>query len=72
MELSPDCDVIVGLDARGFLFGTPLSLSLKKPFVPVRKKGKLPGEVKQLTYTLEYGKVSIIFFRYEISQFYNF
>lgn len=57
---SPTPDVVVGLESRGFLFGTPLALALKVPFVPVRKKGKLPGEVKQVSFTLEYGTVRII------------
>uniref|UniRef100_A0A1B6D3W2 Adenine phosphoribosyltransferase n=1 Tax=Clastoptera arizonana TaxID=38151 RepID=A0A1B6D3W2_9HEMI len=48
-------DVIVGLEARGFLFGPLLAYELGVPFVPIRKKGKLPGEVKQVPYTLEYG-----------------
>lgn len=51
----PDVEIIVGLESRGFLFGTPLALALGVPFVPVRKKGKLPGELKQVLYTLEYG-----------------
>ncbi|XP_042856943.1 adenine phosphoribosyltransferase-like [Penaeus japonicus] len=51
----PDVDIIMGLDSRGFLFGAPLALALNKPFVPVRKKGKLPGELKKVSYTLEYG-----------------
>ncbi|KAG0712122.1 Adenine phosphoribosyltransferase [Chionoecetes opilio] len=51
----PAPDVVVGLESRGFLFGTPLALALKIPFVPVRKKGKLPGELKQVSFTLEYG-----------------
>lgn len=48
-------DVVVALDARGFLFGAPVALALGVPFVPVRKKGKLPGETVQYTYDLEYG-----------------
>ncbi|XP_076041224.1 adenine phosphoribosyltransferase [Oratosquilla oratoria] len=52
----PDVDVIVGLESRGFLFGTPLALKLKKPFIPIRKKGKLPGEVKQVSFVKEYGE----------------
>ncbi|KAK9872415.1 hypothetical protein WA026_017874 [Henosepilachna vigintioctopunctata] len=48
-------DVIVGLDSRGFLFGTIVALDLHLPFVPIRKKGKLPGPVITTTYTLEYG-----------------
>lgn len=51
----PAIDLVVGLEARGFLFGTLLALALKVPFVPLRKKGKLPGEVKQVSFTLEYG-----------------
>lgn len=50
-----DADVIVGPDARGFIFGTPISSRLKKPFVMVRKPGKLPGKVIQKNYDLEYG-----------------
>lgn len=51
----PTPDVVVGLESRGFLLGTPLAMALKLPFVPVRKKGKLPGKVKQVSYALEYG-----------------
>ncbi|MCS4536638.1 MULTISPECIES: adenine phosphoribosyltransferase [unclassified Mycoplasma] len=54
-ELAKDCDIIVGPDARGFLFGTPTAAILKKPFVMVRKPGKLPGEVISKNYDLEYG-----------------
>lgn len=54
-ELSKDVDVIVGPDARGFLFGTPTASFLSKPFVMVRKAGKLPGQVHQFSYNLEYG-----------------
>lgn len=55
-----DVDFVVGLDSRGFLLGPVISLELAKPFVPIRKKGKLPGKVLQQTYTLEYGEVVII------------
>ncbi|ORY25364.1 putative adenine phosphoribosyltransferase [Naematelia encephala] len=48
-------DVIVGLDARGFLFGPSLALRLGAAFVPVRKGGKLPGEVQVVKYEKEYG-----------------
>nr|WP_318024490.1 adenine phosphoribosyltransferase [Mycoplasmopsis gallinacea] len=50
-----DVDVIVGPDARGFLFGTPTAAQLKKPFIMVRKPHKLPGEVISMNYDLEYG-----------------
>ncbi|KZT58830.1 PRTase-like protein [Calocera cornea HHB12733] len=48
-------DVVVGLDARGFLLGPPLALRLHAAFVPVRKKGKLPGECVKVEYEKEYG-----------------
>ncbi|KAK0617860.1 phosphoribosyltransferase-like protein [Bombardia bombarda] len=48
-------DVIVGLDARGFLFGPSLALRLKASFVPVRKRGKLPGPCVTAAYEKEYG-----------------
>merc|ERR1712136_550015 len=46
----------VALDSRGFLFGNSMALAVKKPFVPVRKKGKLPGKCTSVCYTLEYGQ----------------
>lgn len=49
-------DVIVGLDARGFLFGPTLALQLGASFVPVRKAGKVPGAVVQAIYEKEYGQ----------------
>ena len=50
-----DFDVVVGLEARGFLFGVPIAEHFHKPFVPERKKGKLPRETVEITYKLEYG-----------------
>jgi len=52
-------DVIVGAESRGFIFGAPLAYNLKKAFVPVRKKGKLPCETVEATYDLEYGTATI-------------
>ena len=48
-------DVVVGLEARGFLFGPSLALKLGAGFVPVRKAGKLPGECVRAAYEKEYG-----------------
>ncbi|KAK3907000.1 phosphoribosyltransferase-like protein [Staphylotrichum tortipilum] len=48
-------DVVVGLDARGFLFGPSLALRLDASFVPVRKKGKMPGPCVTAAYEKEYG-----------------
>ena len=48
-------DIIVGLDARGFLFGPSLALRVGAGFVPVRKKGKLPGPTETASFEKEYG-----------------
>lgn len=52
-------DVIAGPESRGFIFGTPIAYNLHKPFVPIRKKGKLPRETVEIEYELEYGKAVI-------------
>ena len=54
-----DPDVIVGLESRGFIFGMPVAYNLHKPFVLVRKKGKLPRETVETSYDLEYGSATI-------------
>ena len=54
-----ECDVIAGAESRGFIFGMPLAYLLKKPFVLVRKAGKLPCETISKTYDLEYGSATI-------------
>ena len=54
-----DVDVIVGAEFRGFIFGMPMAYNLHKPFVPVRKKGKLPCETISQSYDLEYGQAEI-------------
>ncbi|MCR9144724.1 MAG: adenine phosphoribosyltransferase [bacterium] len=52
-------DVIAGVDARGFLLGVTIAYELNLPFVPVRKKGKLPFKTISEDYELEYGKATI-------------
>jgi len=52
---SVEADVIVGPEARGFIFGSSVAYSLQLPFVPVRKPEKLPREVIEYSYDLEYG-----------------
>ncbi len=54
-----DFDVVVGAESRGFIFGTPIAYNLHKPFVLVRKKGKLPCETVSMEYDLEYGSATI-------------
>ena len=53
-DLKPD--VIVGIESRGFIFAIPISMNLSLPFVPVRKKGKLPYKTLSASYELEYGE----------------
>ena len=55
LEFGVKPDVVVGLDARGFLFGPSLALRLNASFVPVRKQGKMPGPCVTAAYEKEYG-----------------
>ena len=50
---------LVAMESRGFLLGMPLALELNIPFICIRKKGKLPGEVSGVSYSLEYGNAEI-------------
>lgn len=54
-----DIDAIAGIESRGFLFGLMLANKMNLPFVPIRKKGKLPAETISQTYDLEYGSATI-------------
>ena len=54
-----EVDVIAGTESRGFIFGVPIAYNLHKPFVPIRKKGKLPRETVSKSYDLEYGSATI-------------
>ena len=54
-----DFDVIAGAESRGFIFGAPMAYKLHKPFVLIRKKGKLPSETVSVSYDLEYGSTEI-------------
>ncbi|MFT5742518.1 MAG: adenine phosphoribosyltransferase [Paracoccaceae bacterium] len=51
-----DIDVVIGLEARGFILGGAIAHQLGKGFVPIRKKGKLPGKTIEQAYALEYGE----------------
>ena len=52
-------DVVVGPESRGFIFGVPVAYAANKPFVPIRKKGKLPRATIEESYDLEYGKATV-------------
>lgn len=56
---SVDFDVVAGTESRGFIFGVPIAYTLGKPFIPIRKKGKLPCETISAKYDLEYGSAEI-------------
>ena len=52
-------DIVIGIESRGFMLGTPIALELGIGFIPVRKPGKLPFETVQIAYDLEYGCAAI-------------
>ena len=52
-------DAVVGVEARGFIFGAPLALRMECAFIPVRKAGKLPFRTRTASYTLEYGEAAV-------------
>ncbi|HIT76108.1 MAG TPA: adenine phosphoribosyltransferase [Candidatus Avipropionibacterium avicola] len=54
-----EVDVVVGVEARGFIVGAPVAIGIGSGFVPVRKPGKLPGPVISHSYTLEYGEATL-------------
>ncbi|MFT4166210.1 MAG: adenine phosphoribosyltransferase [Microlunatus sp.] len=54
-----EVDIVVGLEARGFIFGPAMALALGAGFVPARKPDKLPRAVESVTYDLEYGRTSL-------------
>jgi adenine phosphoribosyltransferase len=64
-NLDTKIEAVVGLEARGFIFGPQVALELQIPFLPIRKLGKLPGKVAKIDYDLEYGN-NILFDRNSI------
>ena len=58
-EIIKNADAIISIDARGFIFGSAISLVASKPMIVARKPGKLPGELFKKEYNLEYGKNSL-------------
>ncbi|KAL3997913.1 Phosphoribosyl transferase domain family protein [Acanthocheilonema viteae] len=56
IEIPVAIDAIASLEARGFLFGLQIAMILKVPFIPIRKKGKLPGKTYKEVYQKEYGE----------------
>ena len=58
-EIIKNCEAIISIDARGFIFGSAISLQASKPMVVARKPGKLPGDIIKQDYNLEYGESSL-------------
>ena len=58
-QIIKNAEAIISIDARGFIFGSAISLESSKPMIVARKPGKLPGELFEKTYSLEYGKNSL-------------
>lgn len=52
-------DAVAGIESRGFVLGAPIALALGVAFVPLRKRGKLPGPTLEETYALEYGEATL-------------
>tara|TARA_B100001029_G_scaffold108496_1_gene89541 strand:- start:113 stop:625 length:513 start_codon:yes stop_codon:yes gene_type:complete len=58
-QMIKNAEAIISIDARGFIFGSAISLQASKPMIVARKPGKLPGELLKKEYSLEYGKNSL-------------
>ncbi len=67
-----DSEAIIGIDARGFIFGTAISLLSQKPLVLARKPGKLPGDIISNSYKLEYGSNTLCLQKNAIKHFNKF
>ena len=58
-QIIKNAEAIISIDARGFIFGSAISLQASKPMIVARKPGKLPGKLVESNYTLEYGENSL-------------
>ena len=58
-QIIKNAEAIISIDARGFIFGSAISLQASKPMIVARKPGKLPGELLKRNYSLEYGDNSL-------------
>ena len=65
-------EAIIGIDARGFIFGTAISLLAQKPLILARKPGKLPGDIISNSYKLEYGSNTLCLQKNAIKEFNSF
>src|SRR5260370_26226449 len=66
--IGKEIDLVLGMEAPGFIFGPALAYRLNAGFVPVRKPGKLPAETEKVSYDLEYGSNSLEVHKYAIKK----
>ena len=71
-EIINNSEAIIAIDARGFIFGSAVSILSKKPLILARKPGKLPGKLLTKTYNLEYGSNSLSIQKNAINNFHSF
>ena len=71
-KIIENSDAIISIEARGFIFGAAISLQASKPMIVARKPGKLPGELFQDNYNLEYGKNSLSIQKEALKKFSSF
>tara|TARA_S200000501_G_scaffold310680_1_gene301007 strand:- start:209 stop:721 length:513 start_codon:yes stop_codon:yes gene_type:complete len=71
-EIIRNSEAIISIDARGFIFGTAISLQSSKPMIVARKPGKLPGEIVNQNYSLEYGTNSLSIQKNALRKFNSF
>ena len=71
-DIFKDSDAIISIEARGFIFGTAISIKLSKPMIVARKPGKLPGELITKSYELEYGINSLSIQKSAIEKYQSF
>ena len=68
-QIIKNADAIISIDARGFIFGSAISFQASKPMIVARKPGKLPGEILEENYNLEYGKNTLTIQRKALQKF---
>ena len=71
-QIVRNSEAIISIDARGFIFGSAISFHASKPMIVARKAGKLPGELTQENYNLEYGKNSLSIQKEALKKFNSF
>ena len=71
-QIIKNSEAIISIDARGFLFGAAISLQASKPMIVARKPGKLPGEILQKNYNLEYGDNSLSIQKNALKKYHSF